>query len=118
MEEILGAAGPQLAWTLMSFGMMTLAHYIHVLAIGWQLSSDEDSDDEDSDDEGYPAASGLGRMMNANDCAYAVMDAGLYVASSFIIASSCAGERKAQTLPLSHRRESEPETMRAPLAAS
>ena len=91
VEEILGAAGPQLAWTLMSFGMMTLAHYVHALAIGWQMSSDEDSDDEDSDDEGYPAASGLGRMMNANDCAYAVMDAGLYVASSFIIASSCAG---------------------------
>ena len=94
LREVSITAGPQLAWTAMSYVMMVAAHYVHLVVISWQMpsNSDSDSDDDDEDEDGRSgvAMKAVERLQN-NDCAYGVMEGGLHITSSFIIAASCAG---------------------------
>ena len=101
LSEVAVTVGPQLAWTAMSFAMMIAAHYIHIIVIGWQIPSGRGSNASDSDSDYDDIGRGGGgqggpmrsvqRLFVENDCAYGIMDGGMHIVSSFVIASGCAG---------------------------
>ena len=93
LVEVWVTVMPQLAWTGLSCGMMVVAHYVHLAVISWHLPDSDlctDSDEENDDGSTGVQLKAIERLRN-NDCAYGVMEAGMHIVSSFVIAAGCAG---------------------------
>eukprot|EP01043_Picozoa_sp_COSAG02_P000070 COSAG02_NODE_1_length_108762_cov_456.708287_70_plen_778_part_00 len=89
LVELWVTAMPQLAWTGLSCAMMVVAHHVHLAVISWHLP-DSDSDDEDHDGSTGVRLKAVERLRN-DDRAYGVMEAGMHIVSSLVIAAGCAG---------------------------
>ena len=89
LAEVWVTVMPQLAWTGVSCAMMVVAHYVHLAVISWHLP-DSDSDEEDDDGSTGVRLKAIERLRN-DDRAYGVMEAGMHIVSSFVIAAGCAG---------------------------